>query len=275
MKKPFKINTLFYLFLFVIISVFESFLLPQMIPLSVILGIIALLMYLFSHFLTKKYLSTSTDDKITQTSFLILTIFVLRFMTFSSSDLANNITNGIFVAGQIAFLIQIVPLNLFIIQHCIHMGFSFDKLGLKFKKLNFQKTFTMTVATASLCFFYALMSNQLQIFNHLFTISFALNILVGIITTTFIEELLVRGVLFSHLMRITETIEPTRLRFTIIVCVNTLVFVLLHNWFLVFNIQWLLTAILISLFGCISRFYCNNISFVIVLHAFINFVVSQ
>ncbi|WP_175438434.1 CPBP family intramembrane glutamic endopeptidase [Fusibacter sp. 3D3] len=225
-------------------------------------------------FFTKKYTATDVEHSFKRAIYLSINLLFLKNIIFSATELAPNIRNGIFVEGQLALLTLLIPINFFLFYYCLEMGFSVAELGFKFSNIKFGKTIIMIITTISLCYLLMLLNHKKILLPQIGTTSFLISFLIAIIVPAFAEEVLFRGVFLTQLLESTSNLKSKHLRMMLIISLDSFFFIILHSWLYIGHFNWLVGAIVISIFGCISRFYMGNIIYAIILHAFMNTILT-
>ncbi len=255
-------------------AITTAILVPPAIPLNFLIVAIVMIIYLISMFFTKKYIATEVEHPFKRLLYLTINLLFLKNIVFSATELAPNIRNGIFVEGQFVLLALFIPINFFLFYYCLEMGFSVAELGFKFSNIKFGKTIIMIATTISLCYFLMILNHKEILLSQIGTTSFLISFLIGIIIPAFSEEVLVRGVFLTQLLESTSNFKSKHLRIIFVILLNSFFFIILHSWLYIGHFNWLIGAIVISIFGCISRFYTGNIIYVIILHAFVNTILT-
>ena len=255
-------------------AITTAILMPPAIPLNFLIVAMVMIIYLISIFFTKKYIATEVKHPFKRLLYLTINLLFLKNIVFSATELAPNIRDGIFVEGQFVLLALFIPINFFLFYYCLEMGFSVAELGFKFSNIKFGKTIIMITTTISLCYFFMILNHKEILLSQIGTTSFLISFLIGIIIPAFSEEVLVRGVFLTQLLESTSNFKSKHLRIIFVILLNSFFFIILHSWLYIGHLNWLTGAIVISIFGCISRFYTGNIIYVIILHAFVNTILT-
>ncbi|GAU76482.1 hypothetical protein F3D3_1079 [Fusibacter sp. 3D3] len=263
-----------FLLLFFSCAIITAVLVPSTMPLNFLIAAMVMIIYLISMFFTKKYIATEVEHPFKRILYLSITLLFLKNIVFSATELAPNIRNGIFVEGQLALLALLIPINFFLFYFCLEMGFSIAELGFKFTNIKFGKTIIMIITTISLCYLLMRLNHKQILVPQIGTTSFLISFLIAIIVPAFTEEVLVRGVFLTQLLESTSNLKSKHLRMMLIISLDSFFFIILHSWLYIGHFNWLVGAIVISIFGCISRFYTGNIIYAITLHAFVNTILT-
>lgn len=262
----------FYSYQLIVVGISLFFLKPPFNYVIIMSEIYLSICFTFSLFFSKKY----TKSKFKKYNWIMLLLFIgsLRKTIFDMRTLSISIANDDPFGIYIILLITNIIMNVFVV-------FSLDKVGFNLKNQGFKSVNKSIVVNSTLFLLSILIAyinininkNNFIIVDYTpfeFIISLIMITISGVIT----EEILFRGVFLNYLLDKFSYIESLSKRRGLAVLLSTIAFILMHPWINFLNPTWLISIILLSVFGCYSRFYSGNISYAILLHALFNTILN-
>lgn len=229
------------------------------------------LSFLISIWAKRKY-SLCNSDKY-KALLLIFVIYTLRFTIVKIGNLQELMNSDEFTIVYF-FIIGInIIMNLYVLYSLYEIGFNLKYQGLSF----YLKSLPWSITFFSMSIILGIILLKMMIptltYNMFYQPIFWSCFIIEIISGAFIEEVLFRGVLLSYLVDKFSNITSSSKRGLIVIIANTLIFMLVHGWARFLNPIVVISFVVISVFGCLSKMKTGNILYATILHAMYNSMV--